>query len=742
MAAAFLPAPDPTDRLRGQWRLAAAVVALVVAAMSWGIVSQTAPVWTRGLQADYRQEPDTPGRTRIDRHVNSTVVREQLAATGAQWVIWTGWLHTPSSGIKGFDLATDGTAQLYVSGQPVVRAADGEVVLRSVPLAGGSYPIRLIYRRLGGEPRLDLRWILPDDSARPLPADALSPRSLWPTIWRLRSHTERLGLTLGIVWLLTAGWVLYVCFGAAAARLFEVRGVLRQPDLRWVLAFTLLLGGYQLWWGLHLGGFWAMDEIGAGSVTYALEYNYGTGWYDKYPPLHYYITGLLLTPFMAIERLGYVAMLEPSAQAVQMFAARTLSFLMGMGTVVVVFVCAADRFGRRAATMASVVWVTTLPFMYHLKLASVDVPYTFWFSLSLLAYLRIVGRGQIRDYLLFAAAAVFAVCTKDQAYGLYAFPVLHVIWLRARRARAAGVSWPRFVTDRALLGAFVLAVALFVVIHNLPFNMEGFRAHVELITGGASQPYRVFEPTPAGQVWLALSVVQQIGWSLSWPVALAALIGIGLPRRADEAAHVWLLLPALSYCVTFIAVIGYCYDRFLLPVCLLLAIYAGRALVRLVELRTANLAARWALATVLVFATWRAASIGVLMAADTRHHATLWLRQNVPEDASIAAVGSFEYLPSIPGKRIVRVPLGAAVGSAGGDYLVANVGFNRRYEASTPQARWLATLDDGSAGYEVVYRRQNRAPLAILPWEGPYARDAWYTSISKLNPEIVIYKRR
>jgi hypothetical protein len=78
--------------------------------------------------------------------------------------------------------------------------------------------------------------------------------------------------------------------------------------------------------------------------------------------------------------------------------------------------------------------------------------------------------------------------------------------------------------------------------------------------------------SPAGQAWLAVRYGNWPG-RIRGRAPLLAGIGIVLALRGIRRGAGWLplLLPAVSYYVTFIAVIGYTYDRFMLPIAVVLA---------------------------------------------------------------------------------------------------------------------------------------------------------------------------
>src|SRR5207244_528621 len=140
------------------------------------------------------------------------------------------------------------------------------------------------------------------------------------------------------------------------------------------------------------------------------------------------------------------------------------------------------------------------PFLYYAKFANVDVPYIFWWAVSMAIYLRLLQTLRLRDFVLYAATATLSVCTKDQAYGLYVLPPVVIVWQLWRAHRAAGASAPllRALIDRRLIAAAIPAAVLFAAIHNLLFNLSGFRDHVQFLVGPGSANYRIYEPTFRG----------------------------------------------------------------------------------------------------------------------------------------------------------------------------------------------------------------------------------------------------
>ena len=134
---------------------------------------------------------------------------------------------------------------------------------------------------------------------------------------------------------------------------------------------------------------------------------------------------------------------------------------MACGIVYVIYLCAVELYRSRFVGILAAFLVATMPpFVYHAKTANLDVPYLFWFSLSLLYYVRAVLHGRTSDYVRLGITAALATCTKDQAYGFYVLPAAHLVWLRLRTGQGATLlqRFSSVLTDRPLRLAAIASV--------------------------------------------------------------------------------------------------------------------------------------------------------------------------------------------------------------------------------------------------------------------------------------------
>ena len=201
---------------------------------------------------------------------------------------------------------------------------------------------------------------------------------------------------------------------------------------------------------------------------------------------------------------------------------------------------------------------STPTFNYYANLANVDVPYTFWLTFSLWLYIQFVRTHHPRALYGFALTATLAICTKDQAYGFYALPAAHILWLHWRTAPDGSGRAPW--RDPHLRGAFGVSVLTFVLVHNLVFNYEGFVTHLQIILGHTSYPG--YDRSLGGHLLMARDAVWQLGWSMGWPALAVCLSGVAVAFRSPRSQTRWFLLPVASYYLSFISVIMYHFDRF------------------------------------------------------------------------------------------------------------------------------------------------------------------------------------
>ena len=514
-----------------------------------------------------------------------------------------------------------------------------------------------------------------------------------------------------------------------------------------LLVLSLGLNAWAIDWGLPSPSGWAPDELLPSAVLEGMSRHFGGGWHDKYPPFHYYLLSVLYAPVLMADGLRPGAPVPPEAYHRLFLIGRGLSLLMAAGTLVLVYRCGRELGDGRAGLLAAAITALMAPFVFYAKLANLEVPYLFWWALSLLFLLKVLERHRRRDYLLLAATAVLAVTTKDQAYGLYVLTVPLVAWARYRhdrRERGTGRPAHALLNADTLL-AGVVAAALFLAIHNLAGNPEGFRAHLALITGRASRDFREFSNDLGGHAALLASTLRHLAFTLGPPGFVVGLLGLGEAARRREGRWLVLLVPAVSFYVCFLSVVLYVYDRFALPLAMVTALFAGRWLSQRWNGRGwTGATARGAAVVAIVYGLTRAVGLDLSMTNDARYAAEDWLRTNAGAGL-VGAIGPPEYLPRLLGLNARPIgPAIARIEALRPEYVVLNADYAARADDASAERALYVGLDAGALGYKEAGRYRYHPPWPLLDTAllvERTGREPMRTNLGKVNPEVVVYRR-
>src|SRR5262245_29689207 len=378
-----------------------------------------------------------------------------------------------------------------------------------------------------------------------------------------------------------------------------------------LLLVSLGLNAWMVGWGLPSTAGWAPDELLPSAVLDARARGFSGGWFDKYPPLHFRLLGAVFAPVSEPVRSGTPV---PRDVYDRLFrTGRWVSVAMGVGLVLLVYLCGLRVLDGTGALLAMAIVAVMAPFVFYAKLANVGIPYLFWWMLSLFFLLRVLEGHRPLDSLGLGVAAALAVGTKDQAYGLYVLVAPLLVWPRKRRNPEKG--WLRAIFSPELMLAVAAGALVLQAIYGLPGNVEGLRAHLRLVTGSASKDFQEFPNTIAGHAGLLWSTVLNTAFVMGVPAFLAALVGVVLAIRRNDRCLLVLLVPAVSYYLFFMMVALYCYDRFVLPLAILLAFFAGDVLGRMSRRDTWG---KVVAGLVLTYGLGRALSVDVLLARDSR----------------------------------------------------------------------------------------------------------------------------
>jgi len=558
----------------------------------------------------------------------------------------------------------------------------------------------------------------------------------------------------------------------------QLQGSWRLP---WVLivALALFLGSLGLAWGLPGVDSWSNDDPSP-RVPLRIAAIWLTDTH-KYPYFQLGVDRLLYAPYLTW--LAHDGGIRPDCRPLEdcfvdearaatglMTISRLRSLALFLGLVLAVGALTARLFAdRRAALWAALFTALTAELTFFAKLGNLDLPYTFWFALSLIPFLGIVDRGRRRDYLGFGLLASLAITTKDQVIGAYVLPGLAILVLHARRAAEAD-GWParlRRFLDARLLGLIAVLLGSFALINDLLFNWRGFVAHLDYyVHGDGAMVNPGFHP--AAELAQLGAFVVRVGQAMGRPLALLAVAGlVGTAWRRWDRGR-WLLLPLASYYLFMMLPVVYTDTRFTLPALALLCPAAGWLAARLWDgradgkpsaagpdpaepgpapaagARAWRLGSRALVGGVVLYSLLYSLNMGLAMRGDTRYAAEDYLRRQVAMDDAVVAMDESRYLPRLETMGLTDLRFVDWRDLDDPEEGTAAM-------AALDRARWIVLSDkaaarqtgaagalrdrllDGSEGFEVAWEGRATAPFdAWLPW-------AWVES--RVSPRVWVLRR-
>lgn len=560
---------------------------------------------------------------------------------------------------------------------------------------------------------------------------------------RDRKPISRLAMAWGMD---RTGWVL--C--GAALVLYALAG-------HWGLPQATTEVGIRGWDVDGVGGMNTLSEL------HNLLVDPKPDWYTAYPLLHYLILTLTYLPYFALLRVTggmatpsgeYPFGFEDPVASLWMLGllTRVVTLVMAAGTVAALYVATRRMFDRRTAVVATAAFALAAPMVYYARTGNLDVPVLFWTALGIAVAVRAVQEElTIRRALLLGSLAALAVATKDQVYGAWVPGLLYVCWVHAMRVRAAGPSSREAARPPAwqpVAALVLMGAVVFVLASGIPFFPERFIRHLRFITGFEGTFYNVQNPTwitqvrdatPAGYLALAGDVTLATLNAVGPLLLLLGIAGIVVARRRTRAATLlaWMVV---GFLVLTIVPIRHMQYRYALFPAFILAPFASHVLVEALRGgRRLRLASAFGLAGMFLYLLAGAADLTWQMVRDARYAAADWLREELPDSASLGWFGIRHQLPHLPAGtrgRQLEAAEWLAKDAPRGDpaWLVVAPDFfsdTARVRSEFLPDSIYRRLLDGSLGYERVgfFRTPplTGRPLPYLPYVNPQVQIFVYT---------------
>jgi hypothetical protein len=191
---------------------------------------------------------------------------------------------------------------------------------------------------------------------------------------------------------------------------------------------------------------------------------------------------------------------------------------------------------------------------------------------------------------------------------------------------------------------------------------------------------------------------------------------------------------------TFVAVVGYVYDRFLLGLTIPVVLLAAVGFDTMLRAIPSPRARRLMTVGLLLCALWPSALLNWRMAADSRLQVEEWMASNVSPDALVVGSGISTYLPNLhPFRHLIETQAEpSAILQWEPDIVVLNEQWLNR-STRTSQAQVASSLED--AGYQQVFAAGRRDQSS--GWEplGRDAADVMFSNLDKVDPPLSVWRR-
>jgi hypothetical protein len=481
-------------------------------------------------------------------------------------------------------------------------------------------------------------------------------------------------------------------------------------------------------WGLPNVHSWNGDDV-APEKPLRVVHDWLFG-HHKYPYFHWWLNLPLYVPWLSVvalrgeldlgcfPRIRTKCFADPWRDMTVFIAiSRALSVAMGVGIVLLTRRLALAVHGDRgAALLAAAIAAGSPVLVFFAHTSNVDVPMVFWFTASLVAAARIVDRGALLDYVLFAVVAGFAVTTKDPILGAYPLVALAILAVHFRRVgRETGLAGAALakagLRDRRLIALVGTLVGLYAVVQNVIFNWTGFVEHWTFWIEGSPVYNELRSRTPS-----LARFVRQFYLSLEGLVGGAVLgictLGAGYALWKVPRAR-WLALPLVAYFFVSLRP-SFVEPRLVLPLLPIVAVWGGLLGARLLRsaVPAVRVAAAVALALALAHEYVATLHLDLRMLYDSRYEAEAWLEANVPKDERITALAAPAFLPRIDrmGYSVRWVALSdiqrGLVEGDGAEWLLLIDGGHPLSDRD-----YLEGIRAGRFGYEVAYLAKGSVPL-------------------------------
>jgi hypothetical protein len=365
----------------------------------------------------------------------------------------------------------------------------------------------------------------------------------------------------------------------------------------------------------------------------------------KYPPMQYLVHVFFYMPY--IIYLSVTGKIESISSIFDprflnnfeflthlMFIERSISMLMGVGIVYLVYRISKEVYNIEIGAVFSAVIIALNPaFILHAHIETVDIAVAFWFSISLFFYIRLLKNYEIRNYVLFGITSAVASSTKEQIIPAY---ILIFPYVLIRTAKYHGLSLRSLFKNKRILYGGLTFLGTYLLLNIILTGSDSYIWRMKSWLGPRTKPFAAHSNSIEGQVALFFDFIKKLADSMGEPLLIVTLIGIILAIKIEKNKSFPMFVVLTSYYFFLFPIIRYVTVRFTIPFIILLAIISGRGLYFFYSDERVKMSLKYiAIFLILGYSFIQAVILDLSLIYDSRYHAEKWLIDNVSTDSKI-----------------------------------------------------------------------------------------------------------
>ncbi len=447
-----------------------------------------------------------------------------------------------------------------------------------------------------------------------------------------------------------------------------------------------------------------------------------------YPSFHIYLMSFLFFLAQAIY---------PGIEDSSLFIlGRSASVLFGCATIIVVYLIGKELFNKNVGLIAALFISLNSLHIYLSQLVKTDAAVIFWVSLSFLFAVRIMLRGQWRDYLCCGIISGIATATKYNFFPLFSAIIAHFLYNLPTKEK-----FLLTLKDRKIILLLFSSVVIFLI--TSPYVILDFKTAFsnlleEYHRGQVGSSYRI-----SSEDWLHWRFLYQLFLTyprmIGIPLMIFSIGGIIFLATKDRKRAMMLL----SYPVIFFIFSGSMTDTSfehqhstMTPfICLLGSIFINNLLINKVKIiKVLGYSGLFLAITFSVLSVSRS-SRNLL----TYHNAEEWIKSNIPHQSKVAYflppvwMNKSKFIVVAPSKSHLKLSRDLLIDKDPDYILISRRNFPKfvRANRAVPDDILKALLS-GELGYTVV-----------RIFEGGYFLEGFYSSRAPefTSDKITILKR-